>query len=314
MPVEEGRQAVDLSVVVAVRDAGESLRECLAGMSAELAGHAAEVIVVDGSGNAERSGAADQLPEARFLEMPAETSVPKLWQAGIAASSGRIVALTIEHCVPGPGWADQILRAHSAQWPAIGGAIDLDPTVGRVDTAVYFCRYSSYMPPFPTAFRPDLAGDNCSYKRAALEEMGEELADGFWETFVHQSIRNRGGRLLASPAILLYYVGPTGASDFLKTRFAHGRYFASRRAQTISRGQRFLRAAAFPAVPLLMLSRIASRVWIRRRHRGRFLSASPILLSFLVAWSAGELVGYLLGAPRERLPGKRRAKALHQVG
>jgi hypothetical protein len=44
-----------------------------------------------------------------------------------------------------------------------------------------------------------------------------------------------------------------------------------------------------------MLTRIAGNVRDRRRHLRRFLLASPLVIAYLLIWSAGEGFGYVLG-------------------
>jgi hypothetical protein len=292
------QEKIELSIVVAVPEGGPILGSCLMALEAQISGIAAEILVIDGT----KSGtAASWTPDSgslRILHLPAQPEVPTLWQAGIDASQGRIIALLVDSCIPGRDWVQQILRAHQADCAVIGGAIDLAPTLGTVDSAIYFCRYSRYMPPFVAAFLDDLPGNNCSYKRSALTGLQDELAGGFWETFVHRKMRDRGDRLLCLPEILVHYVGPASGGSFLRVRFHHGCRFAARRAKELNRWQRILRALAFPVVPFVMLLRIATRVWGKRRHRARFLSCVPLLLIFLTAWSTGECVGYIRGPSR----------------
>ncbi len=307
-------QTVDLSVVVAAQQAGPGLRRCLASLEAQFASCSGEAVIVDGSRRQAAARLAKEFPLFRFLERPQGTEVPRLWKAGIDACRGEIVALTIEQCVPGPGWAQAVLRAHATGPSAIGGAMEIDPGAGMVDRAIFFCRYSGYIPPFPPRWLEDLAGDNSSYKRAALDQVREETAEGFWETFVHQGLRRRGERLLCDPSILMSYAGPLAGLSFLKTRWAHGRYFAARRSHALRRPERLLRAAAFPIVPFLMLLRIAARVWRARRYRTQFLLCLPLVTGFLAAWSAGEFLGYALGPAKQRLSADEKSAVVREVG
>jgi glycosyltransferase involved in cell wall biosynthesis len=290
------QERVQISVVVAAPDAGRNLSHCLEALKAQMISIGGEILVVDGS----RTGSTiqwsdDEKGAIRIIRLPAGTDVPVLWQAGIDASRGRIIALLVDSCVPGPDWASQILRVHRAEWAVVGGAIDLAPTLSLVDSAIYFCRYSRYMPPFAPHFLDDLPGNNCSYKRVALDGLQEEMVDGFWETFVHRKIRSRGDRLLCDPAIQVCYIGPSSGTSFFLFRFVHGRQFAGRQARGLSGGQRIVRALISPVVPFLMLWRIAVGVWEKGRHRTLFLVCVPVLTAFLAAWSAGEFLGYALG-------------------
>jgi len=258
-----------------------------------------ELLVADGS----KTGFADR-PSAdstalRIIRLPPGTDVPKLWQAGIGASKGRIIALLVDSCVPSPDWVERIMHAHRTPAAAIGGAIDLAVTMGWVNSAIYFCRYSRYMPSFDPFFPDDLPGNNCSYKRTSLDGLQEEMASGFWETFIHRKMLSRGEKLYCDPQILVTYIGPTSGMYFFSSRFAHGRRFSARRAAELNRSQRILRTMASPLVPFLMLRRIIAQVWTKRRYRVRFLFCLPLLMVFLTSWSAGEFFGYLLGPSRQ---------------
>ena len=282
---------VELSIVVAADEAGPGLRRCLDALRPQVNSPRMEVIVADGS--ASESGWRENVSWLRTLRLRPGSEVPQLWSAGIEAARGRIIALTIEQCVPARDWASSVLRAHSSECVAIGGAINASADLGLADWAIYFCRYSRFMPTAAAEYLDDLAGDNCSYKRAAFEGLREVIASGFWETFFHGALRKRGDRLLFDPSVVVAYAGPISYRRFLRRRFAHACLFAARRSGEMSAAQRFVRTAASPLVPLVLFRRIAARVWCRGRRRGKFLACLPLLLTFLVSWGAGEGLGYI---------------------
>src|SRR5579871_515932 len=138
---------IELSVIVAAQDAGPGLRERIAALTAQLEPDRGELLVPHAGASQAIAGIARDFPNVRWIECPAFSPVPKLWSAGIIAAQGRIVALTIENCVPAPDWSSRMLALHERDCAAAGGAIDLgDGSI--VDWAVYFCRYSASMPPF----------------------------------------------------------------------------------------------------------------------------------------------------------------------
>ena len=289
---------LEISVVLASLHGGPGLSNCLAVLEDQVATAGGEIVVVHSSGASPSDGRSFPFCRTRWIPMPSGAEVPHLWKAGIEVSKGKIVALLVDSCVPRPDWVDRVLRAHQSSTAVIGGAIELAPAASLVDSAVYFCRYSRYMPPFEAQFLDDLPGTGCSYKREALNGLKEEMADGFWETFIHKTMRNRDERLLCDPAIAVTHVGPSSFVSFLRLRFAHGRKFAARQAAAMRSPQRIIRALAFPLVPFVMFRRIAARVWTTQRYRTRFLACSPAVGVFLAAWSAGEFLGFLCGPSR----------------
>jgi hypothetical protein len=284
-------------VIIAAQDAIPSLRKGVAALLPQLPPDEMEILVVDGSGAGPViEQLAREFPTVRVLSKTAESNVPQLWSTGIAAAGGNIIALTIENCVPAADWADQILARHLTDCAAAGGAIELAPGTTLADWAVYFSRYSNYVLPFQPRFLDDLPGDNCAYKRTVLEPVRHLMDDGFWETFIHYDMRRRNLQLLSDPAPVVTYCGGLSWWRFFRRRYRHGRYFAARRAREFTRSQRLVRAAGFWAVPPLLFKRIAGRVWSNGRHRGKFLAALPLVMSFLAAWAAGEGIGYLTGS------------------
>jgi hypothetical protein len=160
------------------------------------------------------------------------------------------------------------------------------------------------MPPFAPTFPDDLPADNCSYKRAALGQVRDLMSDGFWETFIHHDMRSRGEKLLSDSSILVTYRGGISGWKFLRRRYIHGRYFSARRGRDFTPAQRLMRAGASPILPLLLLNRITGRVWRHGRYRSKYLTALPFVLCFLLAWAAGEGLGYVVDPAGIRAPGR----------
>jgi hypothetical protein len=289
-----------LSVVIAAQDAGPVLDRCIAALLEQRNAPEMEILVVGCNREAEFRSAS--LERIRFLRADSPVSVPALWTLGIHAAAGDIVALTIENCVPELDWAARMVSAHRTECAAAGGAIEPNANAGIADWAIYFCRYSNYMLPFPARFLDDLAADNCSYKRQELDSVMHLAGDGFWEALIHADMRKAGRKLYCDPGIVVRWAGGISFSRFLSRRFRHGRYFAARRSMGFSSGQRVVRAIGAPAVPLLLLNRIATRTRNKGRHFRSFLISLPLILCFLASWAAGEGIGYLTGAPAAAAP------------
>jgi GT2 family glycosyltransferase len=281
-----------IAVVVASHDAAASVEDCL---TALRPGEGTEIVVVDNSTDGTREILRRRFPEIPVVERPPSELIPELWGTGIRRTTAEIVAITTAHCVPGPDWIARMLKAHAAPVPAVGGAVESHADSGLVDWAVYFCRYSAYMLPFPEGFALEIAGDNASYKRAALDRCEAAWRDGFFEPAVHAELKQAGEPLLLVPSIVVTHRRSFGFRAFLKARFRHGVRFGIWRAARLSGSGRALRVLVSPAVPLLMLLRIARLVFGKRRHRLRLLLALPVLFPFLLAWVAGEAAGYLRG-------------------
>lgn len=282
-----------LSVVIGSQNARETVAECLVALESNANPRGLEIVVADNSTDGTAEIVRDRFPHAKLLHLPAGALMPELWEAGIRESTGEIVAVTTAHCVPGQDWVGAIVKAHELPYPGIGGAIESGEGAGLVDWAVYFCRYSNYMRPFAPGVVAEIPGDNASYKRWALDRCVDMRRKGFWEPEIHAVLRRDGYQLFMDPSIVVYHERAFGVWGFMRQRFHHGRHFGESRAARFSAPQRLLYAVSAPVIPLIFFARIGWQVLAKGRHRREFLLSLPILLLFLVGWSAGEWWGYV---------------------
>ena len=277
-----------LSVVIGVASPAHRLDQCLNA----LAGSEAEIIVVSSLAPGFARTLAAAHPEVKMLSHPELHLVPELWERGVRASTGSLVALLAADCIPAPGWVERIFASHRAGEAGIGGAIENEPAK-LADWALYFCRYSRYMLPFAKAPVADFAGDNASYKKAALDLCTQSRARGFWEPEIHAELRHRGMTLTLDPSIVVHLHNAQGVAGFLAQRYHHGRQFGRDRTAKMNVGQRVFRIVSSPLIPLVLLMRVAREVLKRKRHIPQFLASVPLLAAFFLGWTAGEVAGYL---------------------
>lgn len=290
-----------LSVVVASVNGQPYITSCLDALARqeEVVG---EVIVADCVGPEVTEFVRSAHPSVRLLAFEEPKSVPELRAAGIAAARAEIISITEDHCIPPPDWFRAIVKAHrESEHPAIGGAVDNAATQSIVDWAVFFCEYSTFISPVPAGEVDDLPGPNVSYKRAALDEMRDLLADGYWETFLHWRLQQRGHPLWSDPRVRVDHLKHYRLGEFFVERFHYGRAFAGHRCEFIDGRRRALYLLGSPLLPPVLLLRILRRVLDRRRHLGAFLRSVPSIALFLLAWAAGEWTGYAFGPGRSNL-------------
>jgi GT2 family glycosyltransferase len=290
-----------VSVIVASHNARRNIEQCLSALEVARQEHDAEIIIVDNSSDGTAGYISTHFPQVTLLRAPPRDLTPLLWEAGIRAASGDLVAITTADFIPRPDWIGRIVEAHQEPYAGVGGAIENEPEGGPVSWAIYFCRYSPYMPPFDAAKVHDFAGDNASYKRSKLLQYEEARQNGFWEAEVHARMVADGLELYLCPRILVTHRKSYSFGAFMAQRFFHGRQCGSERAARMSLGRRITRVFAAPLVPFVMLYRVAMRVLKQRRRGAQFLAAAPVMLAFFSSWAAGELVGFI--AP-SRIDGK----------
>ena len=280
-----------LSVVVAAWEDDAGLVECLESLAAQHE-DGTEVIVVSSAPCA--AALKDRFAGVAWVEAARDLSVPALWRLGMERAGKDVVALTTAHFTPAADWVPVIRRSHSRlESPAIGGPIEPPEDGGVVAWATYFLRYSAYVPGAREESRQDLAGDNASYKRAAVLSAPDLLRDGFWEQEFHRRLLRAGATLTFVPQMRVRQSGSFGFRPFLLQRFQHGRRFGLTRLRDRGPWTRALYVAASPLVPAIVLAKVTARVVGNGKHLGRFVAALPVLACFVVAWAAGEAAGYL---------------------
>jgi hypothetical protein len=145
----------------------------------------------------------------------------------------------------------------------------------------------------------EIAADNAAYQRVALDRYPQVWREGFWEPSVHARFRRDGLDIRLDPRIVIRHGHSLSASEFSRQRLIHGRTFGATRYPGQSSDSRVFRIVAAPATWAVMMSRVALRVFRRRRHRLRLIACSPMLAWFTACWVVGESLGYAYGLPSE---------------
>jgi GT2 family glycosyltransferase len=280
-----------LSIVIACLNAERTVAACLDALRAACAEYNVEMIAVYPADAPLPERIRDEYRDVRVLFAPPGTLVPVLWAEGFRVSSGGVVAFTTGHCVVGPAWARSLLEAIDQGAAGAGGALALNgDDSGPVDWAVYFLRYSAFMPPQPAGDIDEIPGDNAAYARVVLERHAESLADGFWEVDFHRRVHADGEHLVMVPEATATFGRSFSFRTILRHRFLHGRHYGWYRAQYgLAPGWRGILAG--PLVPLVLTARILRRVAERPMEWRRALASLPILLPLAGSWALGEMTG-----------------------
>ena len=287
-----------LSVVITSAGDERALERCLFAVVGQR--DAFEIVVADGSGRDIAGWAADRFPDVQVLQPRTARTVPGLRWAAVGATTGDLVACTEARMVPAANWTTTLVDAH-LEWPdavAIGGTVGLDADAAPRDRALYLSEYPSFIPPAAPGRVRHLTGANVSYKRVALAAAQDLLDAGAWEPILHDRWLTEGRelRLCACNVVL-----QNGFRRAMAMRFHYGRQYAADRSRAWTLGRRLAFAFASTLLPAVLLARL--RDPIRRAPAGTWRwNAVPWLIVFMMSWSAGEAVGYVLGRdPVDRL-------------
>jgi glycosyltransferase involved in cell wall biosynthesis len=273
--------------------------ETLEALTHQTGDHQFEVIVADRRQDDITQKIGERYPQVRLLRAPARTSLPELRAWAREQARGEFIVVTEDHCVPASDWLVRIAEAFRSAPPgtlAVGGCIENGVGETWFDWATFLCEYGYFLPPIPEGVTTMLPGMNIAYRRAALGQVNPAwLREGFWETTVHPRLNASGAGFFASNAIRLTHKKKFSLGLFLAQRFLYSRYYAGHRAAGKHLGWKILMCLGTVLLPPLILYRIYCRVWPKRRWRAELLGATPYLLLFLLAWAAGETVGYAAG-------------------
>lgn len=290
---------MDLSVVIATTEASRSIEACLDHVEAACAGLQAEVIVVDASSDDTAARVSRTARPITLLRCTPGTLTPRLWAEGYRRSTGRRVAFTTGHCLVSPGWATALMAALDAGPAGAGGPLTRADGITALDRAIYYLRYSAFMPETLGDGRTsgEIAGDNAMYARDWLDRFAGTMADGFWEVDFHRHVRGAGGWLVAVPTAVIAFSRSFPAATILRHRFHHGAQFGAGRVAGGTRSVWQVVLAA-PLVPLVLAVRVARRVIGIPWERWPFATALLWFMMLGAAWAAGEAWGAITGGPR----------------
>jgi glycosyltransferase involved in cell wall biosynthesis len=283
----------DISVVIASIESERRIRECLHSILVSAQEKKAEVIVIDASRDATAQIIRSEFPGIKLVTMPPGTLAPDLWSRGVTESKARAIAFTTGHFVVPPSWISDLSAALDTGVAGAGGEFSLDEGASLLDRAIYYLRYSAFLPGAHDAapIVAEIAADNSMYRREAFDLHPAVLADGLWEVELHHHLRASGSRLTMVPRATIAFGKSFPLSVISRHRFAHGRHFGRWRVTMGARTWRILLLS--PLVPFALLARASRRV---RRAEGdtlRLAACFPIFLWLAACWAAGEAAGAL---------------------
>jgi hypothetical protein len=285
-----------VSVVVASKVGAPFIDQCLSSLEEQVSAFAGEVIVVTPRCETYASRIEQHFNWVRVIRAPDLTQVPALRRCGVQNARSALVAIIEEHCSAKGDWLGQILKAlKEYQCAAVGGPI-ADYNYDRLcDWAVYFIEYNGSLPPFVHGPTEDLNDANIAYQRRVLIEHLDLLDEGYWPMTLHATLRRKGSWFLGDPGIVVQHRGPIGFRYYLGQRFLFSRAYMGVRARSRSIFWRIAYLVGAPLVPLALYARMARIVWSKQCRVKSFVLATPMILTALLVFVAGEWTGCLLG-------------------
>ena len=156
-------------------------------------------------------------------------SIPRLRHRGIQASTAPIVAIIEDHVAVESGWARTILqKMDDRSVSAVGGRVE-SGRGGWLNTGVFLADYARYIGPVAEGPYADLPGNNVAYRREALLEYADALADGKWESWVNEALAAAGHRMISTNDMVVSHIKGFHRPGCCRLRRRSGGYRLRRR-------------------------------------------------------------------------------------
>lgn len=290
--------ATAVSVTVICICSADHLARCLAALRAQQHAPPFEIIVAYDPHIPGIEALAQAHPDVRMVANEGQRSPLELAARAVKESTGELVLLTEDHCVPRADWVRTMVEAQAPGRAVVGGRVETRQDASTVDWAFYFVDFFRYCAPLEEGPSPTLTVCNVAYKRRELDEIRDLWDVFFLETVVNDALRERHGALWLVPESEVIMGRHTTLSDAIYERYAFGRLFGCMRLKFISPAQRLYYTLLAPLLPLILFRRMAAKALGSRRLAKPFLRSLGPLVLMVLWWSWGEWLGYLTG----RLP------------
>jgi len=260
---------------------------------------AEEILVVTRHGEKEQAAFRKRYPDVTLIAADPETTITRLRSIGIKRSSGSIVVVTEDHCVPSAQWLETAERRIGEGYDVVGGAIENAWDERLRDWAAFLTEYA-----FAVRSRDrgrddgedgSIPGNNVAYRRDLADGLCRTLDADLWESFYCDELRRTGKRFIHDSDMLLFHRRPFDFFYFIGQRFHFCRSFAEMRSKTLDPLGRFKYGFGSAVLPPLLWLRGLRTLRRKQRMIGRYFLCTPLMAFYLSSGALGEMIGYFFG-------------------
>ena len=285
--------------VVLVTDQYRTIRRVLESLRRQTIRQDLELVIVMPPGTVAGDDVVtlDEFSWVQRVEVPTIHPMPAARAAGIRAASAPIVFLGETHSFPRPELAEALLESHNGEWDfVVPGLANANPA-SPWSWGSFLIDYGTWHEVLPEGATGGGPTWNVAYRKSVLLEAddrlelamehGDELAEWF---------RHRGVKAYFQPRAKLDHANVSQPKWWIEQRFLCGVLVAAARRKRWNLSRRVLYVAASPLIPAVIVYRL--------RHALRKLRDSGVLPPGAIAAvvfgavirTAGEVVGYVMGA------------------
>lgn len=292
---------VDISVVVVAICSLPQLERSIRAIEGQQCNLSFEVIVTADPRLGELDDLRARFHKVAFLSRPDCTTPIELTVIGVRAARGKRLVLTEDSCIASPGWLSAIAGVSPEGRGAVGGVVEAMPQISNAMWAFCYVDFFKYMRPVAEGPAHTLSVCNVAYDRADLVALEEGWSKGFVETEMHNLLQEKVGPLWFCPDAEVRVRRDVTFGDAVYERYAFGRLFGSTRIAQSPMKRRVGFAAVSPVLPLLLMSRMLGKARTDAGLMKRFTASLPALSTMVLAWSWGEILGYVTGRRPRRV-------------
>jgi hypothetical protein len=293
-------QRPELSVVVLCARRTRHARIAIARLARQTAARRMELILVVPSRNTMPLKEEDlrRFLACRILEVGGFRSDADAKARGVRAASAPLIAFCEDHAFPAHAWAETLIRRHGErEWAVVGPTMCNANPAAAASRGCFLVFYGHFSHPHESEQVADLPSNNAAYRAELLQGLGDRLTAAMAaESILHAEWKRQGKLLCQAPECRAWHMQPSRLWPAMMEYFFSSRLFAHHRAGAWTAARRRLYIMLSPGLPLL-------RTW-RAFRDGRaagmswwaLLSSLPAAFAILCAGTAGECLGYALGA------------------
>jgi hypothetical protein len=237
---------------------------------------------------------------------------------GVLAAEAPFVFIAETHAYPDPDLAEKTTAALSAEWSVVvPGFRNANPDTA-VSWAGFLLDYGAWTPSLGAGEIHRGPSHDVAFRRSVLLEFGNRLENAL--TFgdeMNVTLQSRGYRTYFEPSAGIQHVNINSFGPFMRERFLTGMLIGDYRRERWGMARRLVYGFAAPLIPIVILSRIQKGIREVRRRESFPTATLPVLVLGVVVKAAGEMRGYLFGAPEsaeERMTGFEVRKLAFNTG
>lgn len=287
-----------LSVILAT-DTLERVASVIDSLAAQTIARKTELVLVMSSPNTSaRERLEERFHSLKLIDVPSMVPLGKARADGVKAARAPFVFIVETHAYPDPQLAEKLTAALSGEWShAVPGFRNANPDTG-LSWVGFLSDYGTWAETLPAGETEKGPAHNAAFRRSVLLEFGERLEHVL--TFgdeLYLTLRARGHRSYFEPAAVIQHVNLSRFRPFVRERYLAGALIGGYRSVRWGFLRRLVYAFGSPLIPIIILSRVQKGV--RETGRSQSLPAGTIpgLVLGAMVKAAGEMRGYLFGAP-----------------